>query len=80
MSVSEHEFVVILHSILEETFPDTERFIVAGGDYFSDVVMELSQADKKLRYSPYELYKQSDDYEDTIEEFINKWKSILESE
>lgn len=65
-----HDFISVLHDIIEETFPNTERYIISGGDYISDFVMELREGDKKLRYSPCELYNKSDAYEDTIEEFI----------
>lgn len=74
---STHDFISVLHDIIEETFPNTERFIISGGDYISDFVMELREGDKKLRYSPYELYCKSTAYEDTIEEFVSQWKEIL---
>lgn len=72
-----HDFIRVLHDIIEENFPNTERFIISGGDYISDFVMELREGDKKLKYSPYELYHKSTAYEDTIEEFIGEWKELL---
>lgn len=72
-----HEFINVLHSIIDERFPNTNRYIVDGGDFIKDVVMELREEDKKLRYSPYELFSKSEDYEDTIEKLVEQWETML---
>ena len=72
--VSQAEFTEILNSIIDERFPGTQRYIINGGDYWKDIVMELRQGAGKLRYSPYQLFKQSDDYENTIQELILRWE------
>ena len=75
-----HDFIKALHNLIEAHFPDTERYIVSGGDYIKDTVMELREGNKRLRYSPYELFSKSENYEDTIEEFIKKWRDVCEKE
>lgn len=50
---------------------------INGGDFIKDVVLELREDDKKLRYSPYELFYKSEDYEDTIEKLVEQWEAIL---
>ncbi len=77
---SVHDFITVLHNIIEEYFPNTERFIISGGDYIKDTVLELREGDKKLRYSPYELFHTSDDYEKTIDAFLDLWKSICDND
>ncbi len=72
-----HEFIDILNAVIDERFPGTGRYIVYGGDFIKDFVMELREDDKKLRYSPYELFHKSEDYEDTIERFAEQWEAIL---
>ena len=72
-----HDFIKVLNELVDEQFPNTTRYIISGGDFISDFVLELREQDKKLRYSPYELFIKSSDYEDTIEEFIRQWKAIL---
>ena len=52
-------------------------YIVNGGDYIKDVIIELSEDDKKLRYSPYELFAKSEDYEDSIEKLVEQWEAML---
>ena len=73
-----HDFNDFLNSIIDERFPNTERYIVSGGDYFKDWVIELREADKALRYSPNELFEKSQNYEDTIEELVEQWKTMLQ--
>ena len=51
-----HDFIKILNEVIDERFPNTSRYIVHGGDSITDVVMELREKDKKLSYSPYELF------------------------
>lgn len=75
-----HNFINALNEIIDERFPNTNRYIVCSSDFIKDAVMELREEDKKLRYSPYELFSKSEDYEDTIEKFVEQWKSILYSE
>lgn len=72
-----HEFINVLHTVIDERFPNTNRYIVDGGDFIKDVVMELREEDKKLRYSPYELFSKSEDYEDTIEKLVEQWETML---
>ena len=71
-----HDFRHVLQEIIEEKFPNTTAYIVNG----VDLIIELRQEDKKIRYSPYELFIKSEDYEDTIEEFLEQWKTMLEQE
>ena len=47
-----HDFIECLHDIVDEYFPNTTRYIIYGGDLIKDVVMELREENKKLRYSP----------------------------
>ena len=42
-----------------------------------DVVMELREENKKLRYSPYKLFTKSNNYEHTIEHFVKQWEEVL---
>ena len=67
-----------LNEIVDERFPNTTRYIVCGGDSIKDVVLELRQENKKLRFSPYKLFANSNSYEHTIEQFIKKWEKIQE--
>ena len=77
---SVHDFITVLHNMIDEHFPNTERFIISGGDYIKDMVLELREGDKTLRYSPYELFHTSDDYENTIDAFLDLWKSICDND
>lgn len=77
MSTSIHDFIALLNEALDSTFPSTERFIIKGGDYVKDLIIELRENDCKYQYSPNDLYHQSENYEDTIENFLAVWKSIL---
>ena len=72
-----HDFIECLHDIVDEYFPNTTRYIIYGGDLIKDVVMELREENKKLRYSPYELFIKSNDYEYTIEQFVKQWEEML---
>ena len=36
-----HQFVETLNLRIEEEFPQTERYMIKGGDYIRDVVKEL---------------------------------------
>ena len=71
------EFIDELNEVLDEQFPYTRRYIVKGGDYIKDFVMELRENEQSLRYSPYELFNKSNAYEDTIDQLIEQWKRIL---
>ena len=51
--------------------------VIKGGDYVKDFIIELRENDRKYQYSPYDLYHQSENYEDTIEDLLDVWKSIL---
>lgn len=73
-----HDFNSVLNNIIDERFPNTERYIVSGSDYFKDVIIELRESGKELRYSPYELFEKSQNYEDTIEKFIVLWQTMLQ--
>ena len=77
-NTSVHDFNFVLNDMIDEMFPNTERYQICGGDYFKDVVLELRENNKSLRYSPYELYRKSFIYEETIEEFIKQWELILQ--
>ena len=73
-----HDFIKCLNAIVDEYFPNTERYLINGSDFVKDFVMELREENKKLRYSPYELFTKSNDYEDTIEQFVMQWKEMLQ--
>lgn len=75
-----HDFITVLHNMIDEYFPNTEKFIMSGGDYIKDVVMELREGNKTLRYSSYKLFHTSENYENTIESFLDLWKSICEND
>ena len=77
METTIHDFISVLNDSIDSRFPNTKRYIVDGGDYINDLVFELREGNKKYRYSPYELYNQSKDYEETIEQFIQIWKGML---
>ncbi len=72
-----HDFINALNTAIDERFPNTNRYIVNGGDFIKDFVIELREDDKKLRYSPYELFNKSDDYEDTIKKLMEQWETML---
>lgn len=69
-------FISFLNDTVNERFPSTKIYIAKGGDFIKDVVMELREEDKSLKYSPYELFHKSENYEDTIEQFLKQWESI----
>ena len=71
------DFIKVLNECIDENFPGTERYMIAGGDFIKDVVLELRKDKKRLRYSPYELFYSSDDYEDTIVRFMEMWETVL---
>ena len=71
------EFIDELNEVLDEQFPNTTRYIVKSGDHLKDVVIELREKERSLRYSPYEFFNKSNKYEDTIEQLVNQWKRIL---
>lgn len=73
-----HDFIEVLYAVIEERFPNTSRTIIDGGDFIKDVVMELREGDKKMRYSPSELFEKSEDYEDTIEKLVEQWETMLD--
>ena len=72
-----HNFIDTLNEIIDERFPDTNRYIVKGGDFIETVIMELRQGNKKLTYSPYEMFTKSKAYADTIEDFVKIWEGML---
>lgn len=72
------DFVKTLNELIDEQFPNTIRYAVKSGDHVEDIVLELREDDKKLRYSPYKMYKNSDNYEDTIEALLNQWEKMLQ--
>lgn len=72
-----NEFNKLLNEILDEKFPNTIRYAVSSGDYWQDIVIELRENGQQLRYSPYELFKQSHNYEDTIEALLKEWNAKL---
>lgn len=72
-----HDFIKCLNDIVDERFPYTTRYIIYGGDFIKDVVVELREENKKFRYSPYELFNKSNNYEDTIEQLVKQWGSML---
>ena len=45
-----HNFIDTLNEIIDERFPDTNRYIVKGGDFIETVIMELRQGNIKLTY------------------------------
>lgn len=67
----------VLYKVIDETFPNTNKYIVDGSNFIKDAVMELRQEDKKLRYLPYELFCKSEDYEDTMTKLIQQWEVML---
>jgi len=75
-----HDFISLLNKAIDERFPDTDRYIVDGSDFIKDIVMELREEDKKLRYSPYELFSKSKDYDDAIEKLVKQWETMLRLE
>ena len=77
MSTSIHDFIALLNEALDSNFPSTERIVIKGGDYVKDFIIELRENDRKYQYSPYDLYHQSENYEDTIENLLSAWKRIL---
>ena len=74
---SVYDFIKVLNELIDERFPNTIRYGVAGGDFIKDHVIELREKDKKLRYCPYELFKKSESYEDTIKKLMEQWEDIL---
>lgn len=57
-----HDFIECLNDIVDERFPNTTRYIIRGGDFIEDVVMELREENRRFRYSPYELFNKSNNY------------------
>lgn len=74
------DFIKCLNEIVDETFPNTKRYIIYNSDHIEDMVLELREENKKLCYSPSNLYSESNNYEETIEQFLKKWESILQQE
>ena len=72
-----HDFIKILNDFICEMFPHTEIRIISGGDYIKDLVLELREGNKRLRYSPYFMFYKSDDYEKTIEDFLRQWEKLI---
>ena len=66
-----------------QNFPEQKTmtkddYVIICGDYYKDLVCELRENGKALRYSPYELYGKSKNYEETIDEFIKQWETVLQ--
>ena len=57
--ISVNEFEHVLYEFIEERFPDTIVLILHGGDYAEDFILELRQDEKKLVFSPYQLFIKS---------------------
>lgn len=74
---SVHDFINMQNSMMDSLFPNTIRHIVAGGDDISELIIELREGNKTLRYSPYQLFMQSEEYEETIQGFIEQWREEL---
>lgn len=73
-----HDFIKALNAVIDERFPNTNRYIVQGGDRIKDLFVELREEDKKLSFSPYELLSKSENYEYTIEKLIERWEDLLD--
>lgn len=69
-----HQFINELNSEIDRKFPNTVRIIINSGDNIEDILIELRENDKKLRYSPYLLFKQSDN---GISELLDKWEKMI---
>ena len=76
-SAAVYEFNKKLTNSVKEKFPNTTASVVFGGDFIQDIVIELKENGITMRYSPYELFNSSDDYENTISNFIERWAKIL---
>lgn len=74
---SVHDFINMQNSMMDSLFPNTIRRIVAGGDDISELIIELKEGNKTLRYNPYLLFMQSEEYEETIQGFIEQWREEL---
>ena len=44
-----HDFHSVLISMIDERFPNTEKYIIHGGDYYKDLVCVLRENGKALR-------------------------------
>ena len=78
-NISFLEFHHFFLDIVKEEFPDIELFVIKGGDYAQDFVMELRQNKTKIRYTPYELYQEGclhNNFEEIIERFIEHYKNF----
>lgn len=53
------DFINYLNSSINENFPNTSKYIVNGSDSIKDIIMELREDNKVLRYSPYKLFTES---------------------
>ena len=40
------DFIKVLNECIDENFPGTERYMIAGGDFIKDVVLELRKEKK----------------------------------
>ena len=74
-----HEKINKLNQPIDVKFPNTKRYIISGSDYLKDVIFELRESDKGLRYSPYELFSETDDPDYAITQFLYKWESELQN-
>lgn len=82
-NISFWEFYNFLLEVIKEEFPETELFIIKGGDYVQDVVMEFRQNDHRVRYTPYELYQEGylhNNFEEIVEHFIETYKNRMKTE
>ncbi len=69
-----HDFIQVMNDLIREMFPNTEIVAVRGGDYIKDFILELREDKKRLRYSPYAMFTKSENYEETIEDFLTQWE------
>ena len=75
--ISFHEFHHVFVEMIKENFPNTELFIIHGGDYVQDTIMEFREDEKRLSFKPYELYQEAcsnQNFEAVIDCFIKKMR------
>lgn len=71
-----HHFIDVLNELMDERFPETERYLVSGGDYIKDEVFEIRQSGHSLQYSPMEMFS-SGKWEEAINELFERWEMML---
>ena len=72
------KFINDLDKSIRDNFPNTQSYIIYNGDSIKDLIIELRENDKRLRYSPYKLYDKSDNYKYTIDKLLKQWRDKLE--